>query len=95
MAEDTRLAVNHLTDIMIPALNKRKEERIELDRETKNYWNRLKKRLPEDITTGIEENPNDETAQNNFKDTLEQFVDRYQNIKMSTAIFLAQKGVEL
>lgn len=95
MAEDSKLAVQHLTDIMVPALKKRKEERVELDRETKNYWNKLKKRLPEDAMIPFEENPEDEAAQSKFKEVLEQYVDRYQNVKMSTAIFLVNKGVEL
>ncbi len=95
MAEDTRIAADHLSDLLIPALTKRKEERVELDRETKGYWTRLKKRLPEELTTKIEENPGDEATVTEFKAVLEQVMDRFQNVKMSTAIYLSKKGVEL
>jgi hypothetical protein len=95
MAEDTRLAVNHLVDLIVPALKKRNEERVELNRDTKNYWNKLKTRIPADVTTALEENPEDEAAQNKFKDVMEESMDRAQNVKMSTAIFLAKNGVEL
>ena len=95
MAEDTRLAVNHLVDLIAPALKKRKEERVELDRNTKNYWNKLKTRIPEDVAAALEDNPSDEAAQNKFKDIMEETMDRSQNVKMSTAIFLAKNDIEL
>jgi hypothetical protein len=95
MAEDTKIAVQHLADILVPALVKRRDERVELDRQTKKYWTALKKRLSEELIKGLEDNPEDEAAQNAFKEALEALMDRYQNVKMNSAIFLAQKGVEL
>ncbi|MFK7799759.1 MAG: hypothetical protein AB8E82_20055 [Aureispira sp.] len=95
MAEDTKIAVQHLADIIVPALMKRKDERVELDRQTKKYFTALKKRLSEEVIAGLEASPEDEAAQNAFKDALEALMDKSQNVKMNSAIFLAQKGVEL
>lgn len=95
MAEDTKIAVQHLADIIVSALVKRKEERVELDRQTKKYFTALKKRLAEEVIAGLEASPEDEAAQNAFKDALEALMDKSQNVKMNSAIFLAQKGVEL
>lgn len=94
MAEDTTAAVDQLLNLLVIGLKRRKEERIELERDSKNYWKGLKKRLPEELLNNLENDPENEAYQQTFKTAMIDLINAKQNVMMNTAIFLSKKGIE-
>lgn len=94
MAEDINLAIDHVVNILTEALTKRKEEGVDLERKVRNFWDKLKKRLPEEVSTEIQENPSAESSKIAFKKGMEELMNA-QNVKMSVVVFLYDQGVEL
>ena len=95
MAEDTKVAVDHLVTIMTKELKRRQDERVELERETKKFWDRLKKRLPEELLANLEAEPENEAHQEAFRNAMIDLINAKQNVMMNAAIFLSKKGVQL
>ena len=95
MADENKIAVEHLKNILLPALKRRKEERVELERDTKKYWTGLQKNLPAELFSNLEAAPEDEAHQEAFFSALLDSMEAKQKVMLGTAIFLAKKGVEL
>lgn len=95
MSDENQVAVEHLKNIFVPALKRRKEERVELDRASKKYWTGLQKHLPAELFTNMEADPENEGHQEAFFSALVDLINAKQKAMLNTAIFLAKKGVEL
>jgi len=94
MEDDVRIAIGHVVDIVGGALQKRKEESIELPRQVRNFWTKIRKRLPEDVSLAIEADPTDEAARAAFTEGMGELI-KAQNIKMNMVMFLYNQGVKL
>lgn len=94
MTEDVKIAVDHVVRILAEGLDKRKNEGIELERTTRNFWSKLQKRVGEEIATNMQENPTDVAAQDALKTKIGE-LSKAQNVKMGLVVFLYEKGVEL
>ncbi|BDS10245.1 hypothetical protein [Aureispira anguillae] len=94
MAEDVKVAIDHVVKILADALTKRKEEGIELERTSRNFWSKVKKRITEDTANKMESNPEDTATQESLKTDLEEMM-KTQNGKMGVVVFLYNQGIEL
>ena len=94
MREDIKEAIDHITTIMVGGLVKRRDEGIELERHERNFWSKLKKRIPEEVAKAMEEKPEEEASQQKFQEALAEQMNA-QNVKMSVVAFLFNKGIEL
>lgn len=94
MDEDIKIAIEHVINIISESLKKRNERGIEMERKVRNFWNKIKKRLPEDLAKGFSENPDDKELQDAFAVNLEELMNK-QNIKMNVVIFLYKQGIQL
>lgn len=94
MAEDQDLevAIGHVVEMVGSGLVKRKGEGIELERKIRNFWNKIKKGMPEEVGTNLEAEPEDEAARAAFKTELERLM-KSQNVKMSIVALLYNSGI--
>lgn len=94
MAEDIKVAIDHVVRILTESLVKRKEEGIELERNARNFWSKLKKRIAGETAAAMESNPEDTAAQDSLRADLETMM-KTQNGKMGVVVFLYNQGIEL
>lgn len=94
MAEDKDLeiAIGHVVDMVGSGLVKRKAEGIELERRVRNFWNRIKKGMPEEVGANLEAEPEDEAARKAFATELDRLM-KSQNVKMSVVALLYNSGI--
>jgi len=94
MAEDkdVEIAIGHVVDMVSSGLVKRKEKGIELERRSRNFWNKIKKGMPEDVGANLEANPEDEATKEAFATELERLM-KSQNVKMSVVSLLFNNGI--
>lgn len=95
MAKDTEIAVDHVMNVLSTLLQRRIDERVELERDTRNFWTRLQKHLPKELFDNLEAEPQNEAHQTAFKTALTDLINAKQNVMMNTAIFLSKKGISL
>ena len=60
----------------------------------KNFWNKIKKKMPEDLAKNYSLNPEDEAHKAAFVAQLAELMTA-QNVKMNVVIFLYNQGVKL
>lgn len=94
LKDDEKQAIGLVADLIMPALVRRKTEGVELERHSRNFWNKLRKRLPEDDVKMIQEQPEDAASKTKFEEGLGNLMGA-QNIKMSVVAYLYNNGVEL
>ena len=94
MDEDEKVAIDHVVTIISEALRRRKEESIELERKTRNFWKKIKKRLPEEVGNALEEDATSEANRAAFTKGMEELMES-QSIKMNVVSFLYNQGIEL
>ncbi|WMX13034.1 MULTISPECIES: hypothetical protein [unclassified Aureispira] len=96
MAEDKDLeiAIGHVVDMVGSGLVKRKAEGIELERRVRNFWNKIKKGMADDVVANLEAEPEDEAARKAFAEELERLM-KSQNVKMSVVALLFNSGIRL
>lgn len=94
MAEDKDLdvAIGHVVEMVGSGLLKRKEEGIELERRVRNFWNRIKKGMPEEISANLEAEPEDPDARKALRTELDRLM-KSQNVKMAVVALLYNSGV--
>ncbi len=94
MDEDIKLAIEHVCIILKESFAQRNEKDIDLERKIKNFWNKMKKKMPEDVAKNFSLNPENETYEKAFSDELAELMTA-QNVKMNVVIFLYNQGVKL
>lgn len=94
MTEDVKVAIGHTAEILTNSLHKRQTEGIELERKVRNFWDKIKKRLPAELATSMENQPNEEATKTAFVKQMEELMTA-QNVKMSVVMFLFEQGIEL
>lgn len=94
MAEDVKVAIGHVVNILTTAFQKRQTEGIDLERKTRNFWDKLKKRLPAETIASIENQPKEEATKTDLTKQMEELMTA-QNVKMSVVMFLFEQGIEL
>ncbi len=94
MDEDIKIAMEHVCIILKESFDKRNEKGIDLERKIKNFWNKIKKKMPEDIAKNYSLNPEDEAHKAAFIAQLAELMTA-QNVKMNVVIFLYNQGVKL
>ena len=94
MGEDIIFAIDTITQLLTDALDKRKNENIELERIVRNFWAKMKKVVGEDLCNSMEEDPYNEKHIEDFKEKVAELMNR-QNFKMSMVMFLYNMGIEI
>jgi hypothetical protein len=94
MEDDVKVAIGHVVNIIGEALRKREEESVELPRPVRNFWNKIKKRLPEEVGPAMEASPTEEAARASFTEGMGELM-KAKNIKMNMVMFLYNQGIEL
>lgn len=93
MKENEEKALGQVVDLLLTGLKKRKHEGIELERLSRAFWSKIKKRLPEELVTQLQEDP--DHAENEARLTKEfGALMEIKKIKMSMAMFLFNNGIE-
>jgi hypothetical protein len=90
--KDLEIAIGHVVDMVGSGLLKRKEEGIELERKVRNFWNKIKKGMPEEVGTNMEAEPEDEAARKALSVELDRLM-KSQNVKMSIVALLYNSGI--
>jgi len=90
--KDLEIAIGHVVEMVGSGLVKRKEEGIELERKVRNFWNKIKKGMPEEVGANLEAAPEDEAARNAFAVELDRLM-KSQNVKMSIVALLYNSGI--
>lgn len=90
--KDLEIAIGHVLEMVGSGLQKRKTEGIELERKLRNFWNRIKKGMPEEVATNLEAEPESEASREAFKTELERLM-KSQNVKMSVVALLYNNGI--
>lgn len=94
MDEDIKLAIDHVCIILKDSFTKRNEKGIDLERKVKNFWSKMKKRMPEEVAKNFSLNPDNEDYKQAFGEQLAELMNA-QNVKMNVVIFLYNQGVKL
>lgn len=90
--KDLEIAIGHVVEMVGSGLVKRKTEGIELERKVRNFWNRIKKGMPEEVGANLEAEPEDPAARKAFGEELDRLM-KSQNVKMAVVALLYNSGV--
>lgn len=90
--KDLEIAIGHVVELVGSGLVKRKEEGVEMERKIRNFWNKLKKGMPEEVSANFEAAPKDEAARKAFATELDRLM-KSQNVKMSIVALLYNNGI--
>ncbi len=94
MDEDIKVAIEHVTLILSDSFRNRNEKGIDLERKIKNFWNKIKKKMPEDVAKNYSLFPDNADNKKAFSENLEELMSA-QNVKMNVVIFLYNQGIKL
>ena len=90
--KDLKIAIGHVVEMVGSGLVKRKAEGIELERRVRNFWNRIKKGMPEEVGANMEAEPEDAASRAALTTELERLM-ASQNVKMSVVALLYNSGI--
>jgi hypothetical protein len=90
--KDLEIAIGHVVEMVGSGLIKRKAEGVELERKLRNFWNKIKKGMPDEIGANLEAEPEDEATRDAFKVELDRLM-KSQNVKMSVVSLLYNSGI--
>lgn len=90
--KDLEIAIGHVVEMVGSGLQRRKTEGVELERKIRNFWNRIKKGMPEEVSANLEAEPEGEAEREAFKVELDRLM-KSQNVKMSVVALLYNSGI--
>lgn len=90
--KDLEIAIGHVVELVGSGLIKRKAEGVELERKVRNFWNKIKKGMPEEVGANLEAEPADDATREAFKVELDRLM-KSQNVKMSVVALLYNNGI--
>lgn len=92
MSKDLEEGVNKVVHSLAKAFDAYNAKNIELDKSTVKFWNKLKKRLPEEVVNNFEADPT--AGQPALRQELTTIGDNA-GVKMNLVMYLHEQGISL
>jgi site-specific DNA-adenine methylase len=94
MAEDIKIAKEHLITILTEGFKTKQETGNALNKDIYTFWKGIQKNLPAELLTLIENEPMSDATKQGLDTEFNRLLQK-QNVKMNVVMFLFNQGVEL